>query len=230
MADERDFFRAALVVRGREVAAEDGCHAKDFEEFVGDVGPGVAVGIAVDGGVDGRAVDIRGEQVERLLALAHRLVVEQEDLAAEAVLVGVLLRDIDHLDAGQPRGIGEREAAEHRAVDDAEHRRDAADAEGEDQHGERAETFLFDEDAQADAHVLEETFDQHGDGGLKQRGRAGRARKVAGRMPAPRRGHYALPARELKFSLATRVQRSAAKSKPHCPASGTGRRKPVWMV
>ena len=51
--------------------------------------------------------------------------------------------------------FGKREAAQHHAVDDAEHRRHAADAEREDDDGQRAEGLLLDQDAETDLDVTE---------------------------------------------------------------------------
>ncbi len=162
VADERDLGGAGLVIGGGEVAPDDGADAADAEEIGGDVRTGVALRIAVDRDVDGGAVDVSRQQIERLLLLAHGLVVEREDLAAKAVDVRVFLADIDDLDAGEAVGVRIREAAEHGAVDDAEHRRDAPDAEGEDEHGEQAEGLFLEEDAKTDADVLEEAWEEHG--------------------------------------------------------------------
>jgi len=47
---------------------------------------------------------------------------------------------------------------EERRRDDAEHRRDAADAEAEHDDGQRAERALFNKDAQTDTEILAKGF------------------------------------------------------------------------
>ena len=154
------FSAPGRVVGGGEVAAEHRRHAQDAEEVLGDVGAGVALRLAVDRDVDGRAVEVGRQHLEGLLLRQHLVEVHRRDLAVDAEEVRA--RRVDEVDADQPVGVRKREAAQHHAVDDAEHRRDAADAEREDDDREGAEGFLLDEDAEADAQILAEGFGNHG--------------------------------------------------------------------
>ena len=58
--------------------------------------------------------------------------------------------------------VRKREPAQHHAVDDAEHRRDAGNAQREHDHGKGAEPFLLDQDPEADLDVAEQGVVEHG--------------------------------------------------------------------
>ena len=167
VADERHLLGARLVVGGGKIAPDHRGDSEDAEEIGGDVGAGIALRIPVDGDVDGGAIDVGRQQVEGLLLLAQFLVVEGEDLAAEAVDVGVALGEVDDLHADKAAGVGKREAAQHHGIDDAELRGHAADAEREHGDGEQAEGFLLDQDAEPDAEILKEGGEEHGRNGVQ---------------------------------------------------------------
>ena len=160
MADEGDLFRARTVVGGREVAAQDGADPEGAQELIGDVGSRVAARRTVDGDVHGRPVQVGGQELEGLLGRTELLEVHVGDLAVPAEERAA--RRIDEVDAREPGGIGEREAAQHDAVHHAEHGGDGADAEGEGAYRQGAERLFLDEDAEADTKVAANALGKHG--------------------------------------------------------------------
>ena len=84
VADERDLLGARLVVGRGEVAAHHRRDAEDRAGNFGHVGAGVALRRAVDRDVDGRAVQVGRQQLERLLLRQQLLEVHREDLAVDA--------------------------------------------------------------------------------------------------------------------------------------------------
>jgi len=114
---------------------------------------------AVHRDVHRRAVEVGRQMLERLLDGSELLEVHGGDLAVHAEERRA--RRIDEVDARQPGGVGEREAAQHDAVHHAEHRGDAADAEGQHGDGQRAESFLPREHAQTDAEIAAKTVGGH---------------------------------------------------------------------
>ncbi len=136
-----------------------GAVAEDLEEVLRRVRARVALRVPVHGHVDRRPVEVRRQQVERLLERHQLLVVHRRGLAVHAE--EVLARRVDEVHADQAVGGRKREAAQHHPVDDAELGRDGRDAEGEDDDGQRAEGFFLDEHAEADAEVLEKGFGKH---------------------------------------------------------------------
>jgi hypothetical protein len=68
---------------------------------------------------------------------------------------------IDEVHVHHPVGVWKREAAQHHGIDHAELRGDRGDPERQHEDGERAKRTLFDKDANANAHVLEDGFKLH---------------------------------------------------------------------
>ena len=153
VADDGDLASARRVVGGGEIAPHHRRDAEDPEEVLGHVRAGVPLGMAVDRDVDRRAVQIRGERVERLLLRQQVLEVHRRDLTVHAEERGA--RRIDEVQADQAVTVRKRKPPQHHAVDDAEHRGHAGNAEREDDHSQRAEPLLFDEDAQTNLDVAQ---------------------------------------------------------------------------
>ena len=82
--DARPSRRPGVLSAAREVAAHRRRHAEHAQEVLGDVGAGVAPGLAVDGDVDGRPVQVGRHQLERLLRGQELLEVHRGDLAVDA--------------------------------------------------------------------------------------------------------------------------------------------------
>jgi len=156
---ERDLGGAWRVVGGGEVAAQDRRDAKDAQEVLRHVGARIALRLPVDGRVDGRSIEVGGEPLEGALLRPQLVVVHRRHLPVDAE--EGRRRRIDEVDADQPLGVGKRKAAQHHAVDDAEHGRHTTNPKGEDDHGEGTEGLLLHEHAKADADVTNQVF-EHG--------------------------------------------------------------------
>jgi hypothetical protein len=159
VADERDLSGSLGVVGGGQVAPHHGHDPERAQEVLGHVGAGVALRLPVDGQVDGGAGDVGGEQLERFLLRPQLLEVHRGHAPVEPEERGAA--GIDEIDAGQPVGVGEGEAAQHDAVHDAEHRGHAPYAERERGHGQGGEGLLLGEDPQPDAQVTAQILDEH---------------------------------------------------------------------
>jgi hypothetical protein len=105
------------------------------------------------------SVQIRCERLERLLLRQQLLEIHRGDLAVHAEEGRA--RRIDEVQADQAIAVREREPAQHHSVDHAEHRRHAGDSKREDDDGEGAETFVLDQDAEADPDVAEQGVCKH---------------------------------------------------------------------
>ena len=162
VTEDRDLFGARLVVVGREIATDDRRDADDLEEIFRHVSAGVALRIVVIGNVDGRSVEICGHLRERSLRRAHVFVILRGRNVARAEVVVLRRRlRIDQADAHQLFRMRKRKSAQNECVHDRELRRHATNAEREDEHGEKAKCFLFDQNAETDADISEERFEQH---------------------------------------------------------------------
>ena len=125
-----------------------------------DVAAGVALGLALVSDVDGGAVEVGGDGDEGLQRhLVDLLVVHRGHAGGEVARLKI--GGVHQLHIHEAVGVGETEAAQQHAVDDGKHRRDAADAEGQHGNGHGAKALFFEQDAEADAKVLEEGFEEH---------------------------------------------------------------------
>jgi hypothetical protein len=145
VAQNGHFRRAGAVVRGGKVAAAHGRDAQNPEEVVGHVRAGVAARVPVHRDVDRRSAEVRGRALEGLIRVPDVFVVLGGDLRPDAERVR--RRGVDEIDRDQPIGVRKRESPQHHRVDDAEHRRHAADAEREHRDRERGEAAFLDEHA-----------------------------------------------------------------------------------
>jgi hypothetical protein len=161
VTEDDGLVHAGLVLLGEEITPEHGGDAEGAEEVPRDVAAGVAAGLPAIGDVDGGAVQIARDRLERLeIHLADVLVVHRRHPGVE--IVRTEIGGVDHLDIDEALGSGKGEAAEQGAVDDGEHRGDAADAEGEHGDGEGAEALFLHQHTKADADVLDEGLEEHG--------------------------------------------------------------------
>jgi hypothetical protein len=85
----------------------------------------------------------------------------------EIEVVRLEIGRVGQLHVDEAVGVAELETAEEHAVYDGVLGGDGADADGEHEDGEGAEGLFLDEHTQADAEVLEERFDDHGEVGMR---------------------------------------------------------------
>src|SRR5262249_34636295 len=144
IAQNRDFFGAGFVVFGSEIASHNRGHADDFEEVLGDVSAGVTLRIILVGDIDGRSTEVASRLRKRLLRGAQIFVILSCRNVADAKVIILRARlRIDQAHAHQLFRMRKRKTAQDEAVHDSELRSYAADAETENEHGEKTKRFFL---------------------------------------------------------------------------------------
>ena len=143
VAQENDLVAAGTVVARFEGAAPLGAAAEHREEIAGDRAPDEARGFTVAGEVELRVRARAGD--------VHR---EAQLLQGHDRALGVGARQ-----AHEPIGPGVGKRLEQDRAEEAEHRRVAADADGQGHHGHRGEARILPEHAAGEPNVLPERFE-----------------------------------------------------------------------
>ena len=161
VADDHHGRGARPTVLVREVAPERGRHPQKTKRIAGDGGRGVADSVAPGTDHIGRLELEGGQLLERLLAIA-----ELGEGMNPRVLV-VLLGHVEGRQVDDPIGLGERQATQHRAVDDAEHGGGEPDAQGERHDGQGRHPRLAQKGTDGDTQLAHGGEDER-DGRLVQ--------------------------------------------------------------
>ncbi len=99
--------------------------------------------------------EVAGHHRERMLGRLDVLVIlRRRDIAVAEVVVLIARLRIDQPHADQLFGMRKRKPAEHDGVDHGELRHRAADAEREDENGEKTKDFVLQKDAESDTDIL----------------------------------------------------------------------------
>ena len=153
--ENRHLFCTGLIVFGGKVATHHRRHADDLEHVFGDITAGVALRIVFVSDVDCRSTQVAGHHRKRFLrGFDVFVILRGRNIAVAEVIVLIARLGIDQTDAYELFRMRKRKSAEHDRVDHGELRGRAADAESEDQGGEKTKRFLFEQHAQSDAHIL----------------------------------------------------------------------------
>ena len=172
--------------------------AQQAEAVGGHEGAFVPLRLLVAAQVDGALVEA-GQVLERLLALAELHVVLEEDLQAALVLGRVVVLDVHQL-----LGLLEGEPAEDDTVDDAEHGRRKADAQGESQHRGQAEAGVLGQHADAVTKIARQSCHGRPSRGLTSRRRELVTSRGPFRLPVLRAGARCSRCRRRRAGWASR--------------------------
>ena len=155
MTKNSDLFRAGFVVLGVEVAPHDRTHTKDLKEVLSHIAAGVALWIVLVADVDCRSIQVRRNHVERLLGVLQILVILRRGNVAEPEVIVLIARlRIDQPDSHQLFGMRKRQTAQRDRVYHGELRGGTANAQAEDEHGEKTKSFVLEQNTEADSHIL----------------------------------------------------------------------------